>query len=270
MSAPDQSAPSDPAQPKGASLRTAILGLGAVALIGGIAFELSRRVDFARPSAPAAGSDMRALLESPAGLRRFRLRDGSRVALDTNTQLDVELGASERRVQLINGRARFEIARDDKRPLRVGLGQADAVAASGVFDASMRYGKVEVMVLEGSVDVALPGAGSAAPRKRTARAGETVQIGADALTAGATAPGAPDWISGRMLFGGVPLARVVAEANRRSPGKRLIADKSIAKLPVNGALRVADPAALAEELASIFNLKMETRADGAIELRRRR
>jgi transmembrane sensor len=51
-------------------------------------------------------------------LQAVSLTDGSKVTLDTNTRIHVDVTSTERRVDLEQGEAYFEVAKGSRAPLR--------------------------------------------------------------------------------------------------------------------------------------------------------
>ncbi len=96
--------------------------------------------------------------------RTVALDDGSEVWMDWHTELTVLMADSERRVELLRGKAFFSVAPDPDRPFAVVSGGAVATALGTEFVVHrLRDRAVEVEVLEGAVGVQ-PEDGRAAAR----------------------------------------------------------------------------------------------------------
>ena len=201
------------------------------------------------------------LLASAVGeIRHVSLEDGSRVTLDTATKVEVELGRSERRAVVREGRARFEIA-PDPRPFIIETALTEVTGGPAVLDVERRGAAARVEVLSGSATASLDSAGQQS--SVTVAAGEGFSSGHPApfrLDADRSA-----WTSGMLQFDGTPLAEAVALANRYSERKIVLA-AGAGQLRVTGAFRAGDIAALAKSLAKAFDLKLERTRSGDFHL----
>jgi transmembrane sensor len=97
--------------------------------------------------------------------RSITLADGSTVDLNSRSRLRVEFTKGERRVELAEGQALFQVAKDKNRPFIVSSGDATVRAVGTQFDVYRKAnGTTTVTVLEGRVAVySTAQAGSAAP-----------------------------------------------------------------------------------------------------------
>jgi transmembrane sensor len=85
--------------------------------------------------------------------RSITLADGSTVDLNARSQLRVEFSKSERRVELLNGQALFQVAKDKGRPFIVHSGEATVRAVGTQFDVYRKDSGTTITVLEGRVAV---------------------------------------------------------------------------------------------------------------------
>jgi transmembrane sensor len=85
--------------------------------------------------------------------RSITLADGSTVDLNACSQLRVEFTNSERRVELLDGQALFQVAKDKARPFIVHSGAATVRAVGTQFDVYRRDSGTTITVLEGRVAV---------------------------------------------------------------------------------------------------------------------
>lgn len=201
-------------------------------------------------------------------LRTIRLPDGSRVTLDTDSTLAIRYSDQVRQLVLEQGRARFTVAHDQRRPFTVTAGAMTVVAHGTVFDVDMRPSGAGVTLIQGIVEVIARSAKSPEQRIRLT-AGKQVTATADMtrLSTPRTVPaGTAAWTSGMLGFDSAPLDRVVGEANSYTATRLVLADPSLARLRVTGAFPADKPLDLAATLARMFGLRVETRADGAILL----
>lgn len=166
--------------------------------------------------AAAAGIAVAAVLYSklPARLsthvaqrEEIRLADGTHLALNARTRVDVSVRGKERRVRLESGEAYFDVARDSSRPFIVST-PAGSVRVTGTrFNVrSDDADPLEVTVLDGSVSVVTDGPGRALVR------GD--QLSFNGVSTDVRRLASPDdsilWREGRVVFDGVPLRVAVA------------------------------------------------------------
>jgi len=97
--------------------------------------------------------------------RSITLADGSTVDLNARSKLRIDFSKNERRVELLDGQALFQVAKDKNRPFIVASGSATVRAVGTQFDVYRKDSGTTVTVLEGRVAVysTTPGGGTAAP-----------------------------------------------------------------------------------------------------------
>jgi len=199
-------------------------------------------------------------------IRTISLADGSQLTLDTATRVHVTLSASERKVSLERGRARFRVAPDGKRPFTVTVPGGNVVSRSTLFDVSVERGSPVVAVIEGRVDLTSTSDAASHPA-RTLAAGQTADLGnADAPRP--TSPAETQWVSGMLALDGGPLGEAVAAINRYNRIQIRLAEPELARLSVTGAFQVRNPDAFARAVAATFGLGIDRTDPGVILLRR--
>lgn len=200
------------------------------------------------------------------GLAAVPLSDGSRVTLNTDSELNVALTERERQVDLTRGEAFFEVARDPTRPFVVNAGHKRVIAVGTQFSVYRQGDEVRVTVAEGTVrleDRSVGGESTNARSGAGARAqpatslmpadasseGETVLLPAGTIALakkdavlvekeGSTAIEQKlSWRSGVLTFRETPLADAIAEFNRYNERKIVIEDPAIATLKLGGVFR---------------------------------
>jgi transmembrane sensor len=85
------------------------------------------------------------------GLEAVPLADGSRVTLNTDSELQVSLEPRERVVSLDRGEAYFEVAKDKIRPFIVNVGPKRVIAVGTQFSVRRDGDSIQVIVTEGTV-----------------------------------------------------------------------------------------------------------------------
>lgn len=194
--------------------------------------------------------------------RLVTLEDGTRLRLDTDSRVKVRLGDHERDVELLRGRAFFDVAHDTSRPFIVHA-DGTAVRALGTrFDVRLTGNAVKVTLVEGSVEVTQadrPKAWRLAPGE-TLSPGETAAQPKRVDVAATTS-----WTSGRLTFRETPLAQAVAEVNRYSRRKVVVDVARLQQVPVNGVFDVGDTEAFVAAVSDLFELTVEPK-DSEIRL----
>jgi transmembrane sensor len=213
--------------------------------------------------------------------RSITLADGSTVDLNARSKLRVEFSKNERRVELLDGQALFQVAKDKSRPFIVASGEASVRAVGTQFDVYRKDSGTTVTVLEGRVAVystapqpatrsplasvqpeaqmrAIPHSGAASsnppglldPSGAGAvflSAGEQVTVTrAQTLPAPARADIAATtaWMQRRLIFDGSKLSDVVQEFNRYNKRQLVIEDAQLSDFHVSGVYSSTDPSSL--------------------------
>ena len=205
-------------------------------------------------------------------IRSFRLADGTRVILDTDSAIEQEFTTQARVVRLVRGRARFDVVHDAGRPFMVEAGGRAIIDRGTLFDVALGRKGVRVSLLRGAVEIrnrASPGS-DVAPVARLVPG----QVFADAPPAGAAqvsaAPGGADqWVRYMLSYDGASLADVVADANRYADRKISLGEPELATVRVTGRFRATPTENLAALLAAALNLRVERTAHGEIVLHKR-
>lgn len=277
---PESSPTSEPGSVK--ISRRALVTLAASVVLAcalGVAYLLSRETAY-RTSVGAIAS--------------VPMDDGSRVTLNTDSELRFAVTNTERRVQLDRGEAFFEVAKDPGRPFVVAAGDKRIIAVGTKFSVRRDGSYVRVLVtegkvrLEGEVSPARTAGSVSSPETppRPRPADGTLLTGlADSvlLTAGSVAratdqsvlvqteavPAVEEhlsWRSGFLIFRDTSLADAVAEFNRYNTRKIVIEDPALAAMKVNGKFRSTNFEAFVRLIEDAFPLRAE-RAGDAIVLR---
>lgn len=199
-------------------------------------------------------------------VRRIPLPDGSTALLNTASELEVRISRQQRRLVLIRGEALFQVAPDRARPFVV-LTDAMAVRAVGTaFDVRVEADRLDVMVTEGTVELA-GSAGAAAPASAQrlganeravvdrARSVEVHSIGA------AEAERQLAWREGLLFFDNDTLAAAAAEINRYNRRQVIIEDRQLGAMPIVGRFRTTDIDDFARAAAQALNAQIVV--DGA-------
>lgn len=179
------------------------------------------------------------------------LPDGSEVTLNTDTILRTRADGDRRLIYLERGQAFFEVAKDSRHPFVVSAAGRTVTALGTAFDVRVDAGALKVTLVEGRVRVE-----AAAPAKSgEAGAAQAVNFQATEMIAGSqlvattqepwrVAPAnvvvETSWTRDILIFDNAPLSSVVAELNRYSGKKLVIADEAIEATPISGTFRPGD------------------------------
>lgn len=203
--------------------------------------------------------------------RTVALEDGSSVQLDVGSRITAGFGRRQRSLELLEGRALFDVAHDAARPFVVQAGGGRVTALGTRFQVRREGGSVAVTLAEGAVAVSRQ-AGQGGGRQETRlRPGEELTWSGESAgwtLRAADTEAALGWTRGRLIFRGTPLAEVVAEVNRYSPQALVLADPSLAELPVHGNFIAGDAGTVVVALGAVLPVRIEE-ADQEIRLHRR-
>lgn len=206
------------------------------------------------------------LLASAVGeIVPFTLSDGSRIVLDTQSKVAIEISKHERRLSLLSGRARFIVARDP-RPFTVFAAGREIVATGTTFDVSVLEADPAVHLLEGSLEIRGRGWSEGRPVARLRAGDDVVLVSSGGPLGRETNRSGASWINHMLEFETTPLREAVALANRYSLTQIRLADPALGSRQISGAFHVGDAEAFARSLAVAFGLAIDRAADGTIVL----
>ena len=210
---------------------------------------------------PGSGGEPAAQIYAAGdSVRQVLLEDGSQLSLDTGARVSVQLGAHERRLQLLSGRVLFEVAHDRNRPFSVDAKGLVTTALGTRFQVDIAPDDaVSVVLSEGSVkvDQRLDQGIARSTRLRPGQAILAAARGeADWIKQDIDAEVATSWSRGRLVFRATPLAQAVAEINRYSKTRLVIADPALSDLAVSGNFIPGDGAAIAAAFAEVLPLRV--------------
>jgi len=253
--------------PEPARRTRASLGYALAAILVGAALIALTLLGNGTPWSPAAAGRDTIFATGPSEGRTVSLADGSRVTLWPRSRLQAILSATDRRMILAYGAARFTVAHE-RRPFLVVAGPTEILAHGTVFDVRIVSGRTSVTLIEGSVDVTYPASpGRTAPRHVTRLVPGGQLVVDPARGASATLPGRPAATDEPMLqFDNTPLAQAIAQANRHGATRIELADPAAGRLRITGVFRASDNEAFARGLATAFRLRLERRPDGTLIL----
>jgi transmembrane sensor len=205
--------------------------------------------------------------------RVVTLEDGSRISLDSQSEVQVRFSETVREVTLRDGQARFDVAHDVMRPFSVLARDRKVVATGTSFNVDLVGTTMLVTLIEGGVVVL--------EQRRTASVLSRVTPDATELEAGEQlilAPARPievkrvdldkatAWEQGRLVFEDEPLASVAARVSRYTDHGIRISDPRVAEMRISGVFHTDDVSSLVTTITSYLPVRADARLDGSIEL----
>lgn len=209
-----------------------------------------------------------------------KLEDGTRLTLDAASRVEVRMDADRRRLTLLAGRAKFDVARDPLRPFSVLAGNRLTVATGTSFSVELLPGQMRVILYEGAVEVLDDGAkaletratpGPVAPATALTPGHELIASTVDTRRhiVDADTERSMGWESGSLSFDRDPLALAIERVNRDAQTRLVIEDRVIANFPISGVFAAGDVDAFVEGVSTLYPVTA-TPVDGTIVLTRKR
>ena len=192
------------------------------------------------------------------------LADGSRVRLNTDSQVQVRFRPGERRLLLSRGEAFFEAAHDAARPFVVFAGSTRVRALGTKFDVRREPEAVQVTLVEGRVQVRT--ADGAAATTLSPHQQLTVSARGVSPPRPADAALVTGWTTGRLTFHETALVDAVAEVNRYADRKVVLDAPELARAQVSGVFDAGDTASFVAALRLRFGLSASTGPRGETRL----
>lgn len=203
--------------------------------------------------------------------RVVMLKDGSRLTLDAATEVDVELDDTRRTLELVTGRAKFDVAHDPLRPFTVRARDRVTVATGTSFSIELLPSQVRIVLYEGRVEVIdqpdknVRLAALHAPTTKhipvRTDASLVLSPGKELIASTAGTPArvvtadltrARAWESGQLSFEGEPLALAAERMNRYAKNRIVIRDPRIASYEISGVFASGDINAFVEGVTALY------------------
>lgn len=196
-----------------------------------------------------------------------RLSDGSRITLDTDSQVRVRFSAGERRIELLRGQALFEVAHNAQKPFIVAAGDTRIRATGTRFEVRKIDEDVRVTLTQGSVEVIDTDARSKTWRLKP---GQALALKPTTIASATPSPvdiqTATSWTSGELTFQGVPLSEAVVELNRYSQDKIVLGEGTPQATRITGVFAAGEKDDFIAAVSSLYGLRSERLANGDVEL----
>lgn len=192
-------------------------------------------------------------------IRRVPLADGSVMTINSGSELTVRMARGSREVEIAQGEAWFDVAKDAARPFTVAAGKVRARAVGTAFSVRRRETGVEVLVTEGVVESWSEEDESL--RLRLA-AGERALLSDTAVVhyesdRASAVDRSLAWRSGMIDLNGTSLSEAADEFNRYNQRQIIIVDPAVADEQFDGLFRINDPQGFAEAVKASLNVGID-------------
>jgi transmembrane sensor len=209
--------------------------------------------------------------------RVITLEDGSRISLDSDSDVTVHYERNARQLQLKRGQARFDVAHDVERPFSVMAGNQKVIATGTAFNIDLTGAKVIVTLIEGHVVVVDEQSGARAmPQPVTPNvelaAGQqlSVQPQKSPDIASVNVQHVTAWVNGQLMFENEPLSEVVARVNRYTSTAIEIRDPRVGAMRVSGVFNTGDVAGVLDIVTHYLPVRAVNSSNGTVMLERSR
>lgn len=203
--------------------------------------------------------------------RTVALADGSKVTLNTGTEIAVDYGKRKRIVRLIRGQALFDVGHAADRPFSVIVAGRKVTALGTLFEVRLDKDRLRVTLLRGRVRVDEPPAATAAtkvPAPTFLAPGEQFS----SVTGLAPVVRSVDveqqllWRQSLVEFDDAPIGDAVAELNRYSAKPMVVRDPRVADMRISGIVKTGDADAFTALVGAMLPVAARKNERGEVEL----
>lgn len=201
---------------------------------------------------------------TPVGGRQtLTLADGTRIELNTDTTLKLNMSRAMRSVTLVKGEAYFQVHHDAAHPFVVETAGHTVTDLGTKFTVRTEQNRIEVRLVEGearldAVDSAKPQPSMLLkPGDVAIATADTMSVKREPLSKLADDLG---WRRGLIVFHDATLADAAVKLNRYNTNK-LVIDRAAARLKINGTFRADDAQTFAQMARDVFGLRITTTSD---------
>ena len=196
---------------------------------------------------------------APGEQRRFSLADGSSVLLDGDSALNVHYSKMQRQLELVRGRAWFDVEPDSERPFQVRSGETTARVLGTAFAVTYDAERISVTVEHGKV--AVSGDDS---EWKLSKGNQIILSGTESTRVTQVDVGNElAWRRGLLVLDRSHLSHVIHELDRLSPERVVLANADLADQTLSGVFRIDDPEAILQALKSGLGIEA-TRIPGVV------
>jgi transmembrane sensor len=184
-------------------------------------------------------------------IRQVPLSDGSLIAINTQSAVEVVMHRDRREVTLTRGEAWFKVAHDKNRPFIVSAGRIRVRAVGTAFSVHRHDDGADVLVTEGAVETWTVGEEE---RRVKVEAGSKAYVAEYEppmpVQASADIGRSLAWREGQIVLEGETLDDAVAQFNRYNTRKLVISDPDLAEEKLVGQFRATEPLTFADAVAT--------------------
>lgn len=201
------------------------------------------------------------------------LKDGSQLALNTDSKVLVTYHNDRRHLELVRGEAMFDVAHNPQRPFTVLAGQEQVKALGTSFVVRREPNHLWVTLVQGKVElsnrVASADGGSDFRPQVILAPGEraTVDGAGNLLVDRPSVSAMVAWRQGEVVFKDTTILEAANELNRYGPVKISVTDPDVARIRVSGLFKINRPADFATAVAELNGVRVR-RGARTIELTR--
>lgn len=211
-------------------------------------------------------------LTGPGERLSVALPDGSTAHLNTRSAIALQYSAGQRRIELLEGEALFEVRPDPTRPFQVVALDGMAEAVGTAFLVKRQDGRVTVTIAAGKVAVVspLPAEGMPPADGLVLAKGQQASYRRDRAPDGprsADPLAATGWREGKIVIEGQPFAEAIEELARYRPGRVLILTDLPDAKPVSGTFAIDQIDAAIAAIATLQGLTAIEITDHLVILR---
>jgi transmembrane sensor len=195
-------------------------------------------------------------------IRQVPLSDGSLIAMNSQSALDIAMHAGRREINLARGEAWFRVAHDRKRPFVVSAGRIRVRAVGTAFSVRRRDDGADIQVTEGVVETWTTGEEE---RRVRVVAGSKAHVAAyqppQPIPASAEIARSLAWREGQIVLEGETLDEAVAQFNRYNVRKLVISNSGLASEKLVGQFRATEPGTFAGAVATTLGATITVDGD---------
>jgi len=206
----------------------------------------------------------------PGARRSVVLADGSRLTLDAGAEVRTRFTDGRRDLVLTTGQARFEVAKDPRRPFAVAVGDHLVVATGTAFNVEHEGDGAMVTLLEGRVEVRARRTGQVAARLQPGQGYRLAAGGDGVLIPQADVNQVVAWTEGQLIFQDERLETAARRVSRYSPQRPIRVSPEAGDLRVSGVFAADDADAFVEAVSLYLPVAATRRPDGSVDLTLRR
>lgn len=231
----------------------------AIFAIGGAVAALGMSSWLWTPSAPAHATSYKTRRGEK---KEIILQDGSRVELNTDTEILVNFNNRQRKIRLLHGEAMCQISRERTRPFLIDTENFRAVTKAGNFIVQNVEGaRPQLVVTQGTVDVITP---KFSPLRVTEKTKITFVDDKSVIREALR----PDdmtrellWREGKVAFTDTTVRSAISTFGRYNTKKIEILDATLLDKTITGVFTSNDPLGFAHVLAQLFDARVQERND---------